>query len=829
MRALLFLVAGILAVGLLVTVDRQDTRMRVTPHTETTESVSVASSIGLRKAASSVAAYPDRGQLLAYDRERHVVRSGASTWHPVQLSEAYALRAIAEGGMTVPAPNGEILRLRYERHVEHPDGNWTWIGREDGSAPGTETVLTFGEKAVFGTIRQANADLRVTTEAGSTWLVETDYSRVDRNGLAANDEEFLVPAGMPNPQAASVLKPMGAVGGSVKQAASMSAEEATASTPTTVDIAMGFTTGFATRLGGESQARTRLNFLVDVTNQTFLASGIEAQIRLVRSLQVDYPDATHNRTALFDLTGVDCTTQTNGAHYLSDRRVDCTPVTQSAGLQPLTAARETYGADLLVLVRKFEAPEQASCGSAWMLGGGQNPIDAGSAAFGMTLVSDSSGDMFPDEGTTCSEVQLAHELGHNFGQQHDVVTASGSDDSDNNGNLLDPEEYGHHSYSFGYSTDGTLSDIATIMSNRRPSQTRYRVFANPLISSCGGAPCGTADQADNARSMGETMPIVATFRASVDPSMTSAAPGDFDGDFDGDGRADVYWRNSFTGATGLWRMSGATVAGAWNVHSERDIAWAVIGSGDFNADGRADVLWRNWNSGENYIHFMNGPTILPESRFAPTVGDLNWKIVGLADFDGDAITDLYWRNTSTGLTYIWLMNGAEPKAMQPAHHEPDQGWKVVGTGDFNGDGKADVLWRHSITGQNYIHMMSGASILPASGGLPTVTEPEWKVAAVGDFNADGRADIYWRNSATGECYLWSMNGTSLTSMQRVHSAALSWNIATSGDFNGDGRADIFWRNNVTGENYLHLMDGGSILAGSEVFAVSDLDWKIAIP
>ena len=37
---------------------------------------------------------------------------------------------------------------------------------------------------------------------------------------------------------------------------------------------MGFTTGFATRLGGESQARTRLHFLVDVTNQAFVASGI---------------------------------------------------------------------------------------------------------------------------------------------------------------------------------------------------------------------------------------------------------------------------------------------------------------------------------------------------------------------------------------------------------------------------------------------------------------------------------------------------------------------------------------------------------------------------
>lgn len=832
MRALILFVALSVAVGLLLKVERPRVDAKVDPPGVAIESGSRAPLPRLA-ATSLVAAHPDEGELLVHDPERQVVRSGASTWHPVRISEAHALKAIGGGSMTVGVPTGERIQLRYERHVEHSDGNWTWVGREAGAAPGTETVLTFGGNAVFGMIRHADSDLSVTTEAGSTWMVETDHSRVQRSGMATSADDFLVPAamrpaGVPPHGAANVPEPMRSASDALSQAVSASAAEATASTPATVDIAMGFTTGFATRLGGESQARTRLHFLVDVTNQAFVASGINARIRLVRSLQVDYPDATHSRSALFELTGMECKTQTNGDQYLSDRRVQCTPIAQPAGLQPLTAARDAYGADLLVLVRKYEDPEQASCGSAWMLGGGQNPIDQGSAAFGMTVISDTSGDMFPDNGNTCSPLQLAHELGHNFGQQHDVVTASGTDDSDSDGNMLDPEEFGHHPYSFGYSTDGTASDIATIMSNRRPSQTRYRVFSNPLITACGGAACGTADQADNARSMGETMPIVAGFRPSVDPSLTAVAPNEFDGDFDGDGIADVYWRNANSGHTGLWRMTGTTVAGAWNVHGEADIAWAVVGSGDFNADGRADVLWRNWNSGEIYIHFMNGPTILPASRFAPTVGDLNWKIVGLGDFDGDAITDLYWRNVSTGLTYVWLMDGADPKAMLPAHHEPDQEWKVAGTGDFNGDGKADVLWRHSGTGQNYIHMMAGASILSSSGSLPTVTEPEWKVVALGDFNADGRADIYWRNSATGECYLWLIDGVSLTSMQRVHAAALSWHIATSGDFNGDGRTDIFWRNSVTGENYLHLMDGGTILAGSgEVFSVPDLDWKIA--
>ena len=72
----------------------------------------------LAGARSTIASLPDRGDLLAYSGTpaRH---EGAETWHAVQLSEARALRAITEGGMVVNAPNGQPIRLKYERSVEH--------------------------------------------------------------------------------------------------------------------------------------------------------------------------------------------------------------------------------------------------------------------------------------------------------------------------------------------------------------------------------------------------------------------------------------------------------------------------------------------------------------------------------------------------------------------------------------------------------------------------------------------------------------------------------------------------------------------------------------
>lgn len=465
---------------------------------------------------SSIADHPDAGRLFSDDRTRQLVHSGASTWHPVKISEAHALTAISGGGMSLVAPDGQIIRLRYERHYEHANGNWTWVGRQEGASPGTESVVTFGERAVFGLIRHGNSDLRLTTEAGSTWLVETDSDGFDADRVAASARDFLVPAGgLSKSGPLGILDPMrvATAGTGVELVAAPPASLAPAWTATTVDIVMGYTSGFAARLGGQSQAQTRLTFLVDLTNQAYTRSGLNAQIRLVRTLQLDYPDATSNDAALMALTGVYCEPDPNGSVYVPDWRLGCDAVPRPAALQPLADARETYGADLMVMVRKFEEPENASCGAAWMLGGEQTPINVGSSEYGVTVLSDSSGDMFPDNAHTCPELHLAHELGHNMGQQHDVFTARETDDTNGDGNTLDPEEYGAHADSFAHSTDGTASDLFTIMSTRRSGQTQFRVFANPSLT-CGSSPCGILGQADNVRSMTETMAAVAAFRAT---------------------------------------------------------------------------------------------------------------------------------------------------------------------------------------------------------------------------------------------------------------------------------------------------------------------------
>jgi len=231
--------------------------------------------------------------------------------------------------------------------------------------------------------------------------------------------------------------------------------------------------------------------------------------------------------------------------------------------------------------------------------------------------------------------------------------------------------------------------------------------------------------------------------------------------------------------------------------------WSVQGLADFNGDGITDILWRS-SSGAVVIWLMNGTTLMSAVSLGTVPTD--WTIEGVGDFNGDGMPDILWRHAS-GFLYIWIMNGTSMTAASGSPGNVPIDWTIQAVADFDGDGKADILWRHS-SGFLYMWIMNGTSMTAASaspGNVPT----DWSVQAVAAFDGDGKADILWRH-ISGFLYMWIMNGTSMTAASASPgNVAPDWIAQGAGAFNRDGRADILWRL-PSGDLSIWFMNGAGV-------------------
>lgn len=284
-------------------------------------------------------------------------------------------------------------------------------------------------------------------------------------------------------------------------------------------------------------------------------------------------------------------------------------------------------------------------------------------------------------------------------------------------------------------------------------------------------------------------------------------------DVDGDGRDDVVWRNTATGADGIW--SGANATAPHPMARVADTAWTIAGEGDFDGDGRADVFWRNLATGANVIWRTGDAT---RAIATAAVTDLRWQVAGVGDFDGDGRDDVLWRHSAAGVNGIWLSgNAATRRVVAPVSNLR---WIVAGTGDFDGDGGADIFWRNLDTGTNVVWRSANVATQQL---VARVADAAWQVGAICDFDGDGRDDVFWRHLGSGRNAIWRhADAASLILLPAVTNRA--WQVAAAGDFDGDGHADLLWRDFVIGANV--VWRGADPTVPMAETGVGNLDWAV---
>ncbi|CAA9217388.1 MAG: hypothetical protein AVDCRST_MAG42-388 [uncultured Chthoniobacterales bacterium] len=220
-----------------------------------------------------------------------------------------------------------------------------------------------------------------------------------------------------------------------------------------VDIMIVYTPALERSLGSRQAVEARAQLGISTANAVFAASEIKARVRLVHTARVEYLEDAEMSVDLWRLAD-----PTDG--YMDE----------VAGL------RERYAADVVHLFGSFQDYRRGQA--------------TGYPSDNHAVVISGDAGIF------------VHELGHNFGCQHDR-DAAGLNGS---------------SYAFGHvftaAEDGQRYGCVMSYTGNAGAQRLYH-FSNPNISYKGtptGVPKGRRDSADNARMVDLTAPMLAGFR-----------------------------------------------------------------------------------------------------------------------------------------------------------------------------------------------------------------------------------------------------------------------------------------------------------------------------
>jgi len=322
-------------------------------------------------------------------------------------------------------------------------------------------------------------------------------------------------------------------------------------------------------------------------------------------------------------------------------------------------------------------------------------------------------------------------------------------------------------------------------------------------------------------------------------------------EFDADPDADPL--NTGRASLVLGSATGLETAPAWVTVAKSDRAeygHAVGAAGDVNGDGYDDIVVAapNQSTGEDGIHegqvfvyhgsatglgTSSAWTMSPPDPYFHDNQQFGYAVASAGDVDGDGFDDVaigwkdfpntqrpqgkvvVYRGSASGLEIVpaWTWVGpVEPWETGEVH-------SVASAGDVNGDGYSDLL-----VGMPLIGDLRGSALLFHGSAAGLETDPAWvrttaagdwsygsSVAAAGDVNADGYADVIvgapdaplaGLENGMAYLYLGSPAGLSLshvwsgstnredTSPNESARARYGHSVASAGDVDGDGFGDV---------------------------------------
>ena len=238
-----------------------------------------------------------------------------------------------------------------------------------------------------------------------------------------------------------------------------------------------------------------------------------------------------------------------------------------------------------------------------------------------------------------------------------------------------------------------------------------------------------------------------------------------------------------------------------------------VATGDFNDDGRLDLVTDSWGNDNVEIIFGDKVQLFKSQRVFLKTGKRPYQRVRAADLNGDGICDIVTTNTEANTASVLIANGKGG-----FHESPGSPFACgdnpfgLAIGDVNADGKADLAIINSPGSMGEGKGQNGLTVLLGDGtgkftimkGSPYEAGKIPNRIAIGDVNGDGVNDIVTSDNNSNKIYLFLMGRHGVLSNRSIAVGNHPKGIAIA-DMNKDAKDDIIVCNNS--ENTITIIYG----------------------
>ncbi|MFD3621553.1 FG-GAP repeat domain-containing protein [Streptomyces sp. NPDC058676] len=231
--------------------------------------------------------------------------------------------------------------------------------------------------------------------------------------------------------------------------------------------------------------------------------------------------------------------------------------------------------------------------------------------------------------------------------------------------------------------------------------------------------------------------------------------------------------------------------------------------GDFDGDGTSDLVYRNV-AGQLYINTGPAETMVVDADVAKVK-----DVLTPGDLDSDGVQDVLTLSSSGVLSLHPGIYARVPGGLG-SRRTVATGWqaynKIAAPGDLNADGKADLLAR-TPTGTLYYYPGKGTGAFAGRVKIGTGWQQYDELIGAGDLNGDGVGDLLARTPAGALYrYLGKKGGTFSAKVKDSKTEWASYNqIIGGGDWDGNGKTDLLARD-FTGNLWFYAGNGNGTFA-----------------